>query len=115
MPPTSPTTSGLPAEQPPDRTTPSGLDRARPWRLGRVVWLEPPTTGVSMKRSALFLPALALAVGLVTAGCGGSDDDSLTHDEFVTQADKICSDGNADLADAAGSLDPNDEAAVSSF
>jgi hypothetical protein len=64
---------------------------------------RPQTRGVPVKRSALLLPALALALGLVTAGCGGSDD-SLSHDEFVTQADKICADGNEDIEAAIGEI-----------
>jgi hypothetical protein len=66
-----------------------------------------------MKRLAL-LSALALAAGLVTAGC--SSEDRLSHDEFVEQADKICADGNGDLSTAAVELgaDPSDED-VSSF
>ena len=47
----------------------------------------------------------ALAALLVVAGCGGGDDSSttsaaapLTKDEFISQADQICSDGDADIA-----------------
>ncbi len=66
-----------------------------------------------MKRAALFLPALAL--GLALTGCGGSDGSvsdsdaaseaavpAISHDDFVEQANGICTDANADL-DAAGS------------
>lgn len=68
-----------------------------------------------MKRTALLLPALALALSSL-AGCGGSDEEPLTHDEFVTQADKICADGSADLETAAADLgDAPTEEDISSF
>lgn len=63
-----------------------------------------------MKRPALFLPALAMAVSLVATGCGGSDDKDDSSDEpaaaisqadFVEQANQICADGNVEI-DAAG-------------
>jgi len=36
----------------------------------------------------------ALAVAVVAAGCGSSDDDSLTKAEFTQQADAICKQGS---------------------
>jgi hypothetical protein len=67
-----------------------------------------------MKRSALFVPALALTVSLLAAGCGGSDDSAgkddsapepaasaITSADFADQANQICADGNAEI-DTAG-------------
>ena len=64
-----------------------------------------------MKRSALLLPALALSLSAALTGCGGSDDETLTHDEFVTQANKICADGSAELEEATAAIGdaPTDE------
>jgi hypothetical protein len=68
-----------------------------------------------MKRPALLLPALALSFGFLAAGCGGSDEEPLTHDEFVTQADKICADGNDEMASAAEDIDTTNEEDVEGF
>jgi hypothetical protein len=60
-----------------------------------------------MKRKALWLLVLALATGLVAAGCGDDDDDgegggdAPTKEEFIAEADQICSDGDAELEAAA--------------
>jgi len=59
-------------------------------------------------KKALWLLVLALATGLIAAGCGDDDDDdggngggnggeALTKQEFITQADQICSEGNAEI------------------
>jgi hypothetical protein len=55
-----------------------------------------------MKRNALWLLGLGLVTALAAAGCGGGGDDStttaggaLSKDEFIKQADQICSDGDA--------------------
>jgi hypothetical protein len=62
-----------------------------------------------------WIVAAAFAVGLIAAGCGGDDNDgnddastntgteasTLTHQQFVTQANQICKEGNAEI-DAAG-------------
>jgi hypothetical protein len=56
-----------------------------------------------MKRNALWLLGLALVAALSVAGCGGGGDSgdsstttgSLSKDEFIKQADQICSDGDA--------------------
>lgn len=65
-----------------------------------------------MKKLTITMAA-ALAAGLIAAGCGGDDgnDDAssdtgteaaaLTHEQFVTQANQICKEGNAEL-NAAG-------------
>jgi hypothetical protein len=45
----------------------------------------------------------ALAVGLVAAGCGSSDDDSLTKAEFLKQGNAICSKGNKEINQGAKS------------
>jgi hypothetical protein len=52
-----------------------------------------------MKRKLSVIAAAALATGLLAAGCGDDDDESsdLSHDEFVTQANQICSEGNAQI------------------
>jgi hypothetical protein len=59
-----------------------------------------------MKRKALWLLVLALATGLVAAGCGDDDDDgdggdAPTKEEFIAEADQICSDGDAEIEAAA--------------
>lgn len=61
-----------------------------------------------MKKALWLLAlALALATGLIAAGCGDDDDDggdggeALTKQEFITEADQICSDGNAEIEAAA--------------
>ena len=52
-----------------------------------------------MKRNLRLVAVAALAAGLLAAGCGDDDDESsdLTHEEFVTQANEICTEGNAEL------------------
>ncbi len=55
-----------------------------------------------MKLRLLVPLATALAVALVVAGCGSSDDTSsteasLTKAEFVKQADAICTQGSKDI------------------
>ena len=47
-------------------------------------------------RTRLGLVVLAVvAMALVAAGCGGDDDDdALTKEEFITQADDICTEGD---------------------
>lgn len=57
-----------------------------------------------MTRTAL-LPALLLTFTLVA--CGGDDEpeaEPLSKSEFTTQANEICSDGNAELETAAAEL-----------
>ena len=55
----------------------------------------------------LILLCAGVAVALIAAGCGsddgGGDDSSpeLTKEEFITQADAICADGEAELTAAA--------------
>lgn len=63
-----------------------------------------------MNRTAL-LPALLLPLALLVTGCGGDEPEPLTKDEFATQANKICSDGNAELETAAEELgdEPTEE------
>jgi hypothetical protein len=45
--------------------------------------------------------ALVAALALAAAGCGGDDEttaEPLTKEEFITQADEICTEGNEELA-----------------
>jgi len=57
-----------------------------------------------MKPNALWLLAPALVAALIAAGCGGNGDssstttaaaESLSKDDFIKEADQICSDGDA--------------------
>lgn len=55
-----------------------------------------------MKRNLMLLATVTLAAGVLAAGCGGDDDSSdLTHEEFVTQANEICKQGNAEIEGSA--------------
>jgi hypothetical protein len=51
-----------------------------------------------------MLLAVALAAGVVAAGCGGDDDDgdgeALTKVEFISQADAICAEGDREIDQA---------------
>jgi NhaP-type Na+/H+ and K+/H+ antiporter len=51
-----------------------------------------------MKLYAILAATALLAVGVLAAGCGGSDDDSttssLTKSEWIAKADAICQAGN---------------------
>lgn len=75
-----------------------------------------------MNRTAL-LPALLLSVCLVATGCGGDDggDDEkaaepLSKADFVTQADEICADGNAEIeAEAEAFPDEPSEEEIAQF
>ena len=76
-----------------------------------------------MRRSALFLPALVLTLGGLVTGCGGSDgsdasDDAdggssaapaISHDDFIEQADAICTQASTDLGNAGADLGPDDD------
>jgi hypothetical protein len=72
-----------------------------------------------MKRNALWLLALVLAMGLLAAGCGGDDDDgdsdseALTKEEYLAQGNEICEAGDAELNQA--QVDFNDPAALEGF
>lgn len=62
-------------------------------------------------RTRAGLIAIAAAVALGVAGCGGDDDEStttaaeaLTKEEFITQADQICADGDAAIEEAGAEL-----------
>jgi hypothetical protein len=57
-----------------------------------------------MRRRLGVLAIAAMAVTLVAAGCGGDDDDggeAPTKDEFITQADEICTDGDQQINEEA--------------
>ena len=67
-------------------------------------------------RNRLLIPlALAAAIGAVAvAGCGDDDDDTadgsgetLTEEEFVTQANQICADGDKEIAQAGQEVPDN--------
>ena len=52
---------------------------------------------------ALWLTILMLATGLIAAGCGDDDDDggdAPTKEEFIVQANQICSDSDVAFSDA---------------
>lgn len=59
-----------------------------------------------------WLLVLALACGLIAAGCGGDDDDggdALSKEEFIAQGNEVCTAGNAELqaaGETAGSGGP---------
>jgi hypothetical protein len=54
-------------------------------------------------RKATLLFAALLATGLIAAGCGDDEDENgdggeaLTEQEFVAQADRICTEGDAEI------------------
>jgi ABC-type glycerol-3-phosphate transport system substrate-binding protein len=53
-----------------------------------------------MKRNALMVLALVMAIALVAAGCGSSGDDSdnaLTKSEFLAKGNAICDAGNKEV------------------
>jgi hypothetical protein len=64
----------------------------------------------AMKRNLTLLAACALAVGLIAAGCGSSNDNnttttsSITKAEFVTKANAICQQGNQAINQAGNSV-----------
>jgi hypothetical protein len=61
------------------------------------------------------LSALAAAVALVVAGCGGGDDNkALSYSDFGKQADQICKDSNAETKPLSDKLtgDPKNDAPI---
>lgn len=58
-------------------------------------------------KKALWLLVIAFAAGLIAAGCGDDDDDggdegeAPTKQEFIAQADRICSESDARIESAA--------------
>ena len=62
-----------------------------------------------MRRRAIGALAAGAAIALGAAGCGGSDEEgsatenaaALSKEDFIAQADQICTDGDASI-DAAG-------------
>ena len=66
----------------------------------------------------VFLPALLLSMTALVAGCGGDDDGdgadepaAVSKTDFVTQANKICAEGNEVISSAATEIagEPTDE------
>jgi hypothetical protein len=81
-----------------------------------------------MKRSLMSVPALALAVSLLAAGCGGSDGSdgkdsapepeaaAITSADFTSQANQVCADGSAEIAAAQAEIgDAPTEEQVTTF
>ncbi|MGK2931564.1 MAG: hypothetical protein ACSLFD_02100 [Solirubrobacterales bacterium] len=61
-----------------------------------------------MKKLTILLTLLLASMAMVAAGCGDSDDDSgPSKDEYIAQADKICEEGNADIAKIGEQLGAN--------
>jgi hypothetical protein len=69
-----------------------------------------------MRKGLLALLAGVLATGLITAGCGGDDDDgnggsdsatALSKPDYVRQANKICKDADAALSNELQDRYPN--------
>ena len=67
-----------------------------------------------MKRNAFMLLAGLLATGLIAAGCGDDDDDgggdgeeALTKEQFIAQADALCSSEDQKVDQAAEQLGKN--------
>jgi hypothetical protein len=44
-----------------------------------------------------LVAGLLLATGLIVAGCGDGDDDTLSKSEFIAKADAICEKGNKEI------------------
>lgn len=57
-----------------------------------------------MNKVLMLLLAAALGVTAIAAGCGGDDEDgdgeALTKQEFITQADQICAEGDRQINEA---------------
>ena len=50
-----------------------------------------------------YVLAIALAAGLIAAGCGGDDDgDTLTKEEYISQADANCKKADKELDQSQG-------------
>ncbi|MDQ2622698.1 MAG: hypothetical protein M3Y45_06620 [Actinomycetota bacterium] len=64
-----------------------------------------------MKKNFAFAAVLLATLAFVATGCGGSDDEGPTKDEFIAQADKVCEEGNkaiqAKVADQFGDEQPS--------
>lgn len=61
------------------------------------------------KPLALGIATLALTLSLGLAACGSSDDDSLSNEELITQADAICTDYNDQLVELLNETGLNDQ------
>ena len=63
--------------------------------------------------TALLLTCL-LAIGLVACS-GGSSDEGITKDEFLTKATKVCKETRKQIDAAAEQMDPSDPQALSKY
>jgi len=59
-------------------------------------------------RAGLLCVVAALAGGLLIAGCGGGDDETLTKEEYIQRADQICQEGNDEIEAAAEDVELQD-------
>jgi hypothetical protein len=54
-----------------------------------------------MPRTMMVLVMVGVCAALVAAGCGGDDEEAPTKEEFITQADQICTDGDQQINEEA--------------
>jgi hypothetical protein len=59
-------------------------------------------------RAGLLCVVAALAGGVLIAGCGDGDDETLTKEEYIQRADQICQESNDEIEAAAENVDFTD-------